>query len=130
MGRRLSPEPRVTVHLIMSTTKGRHVRLWLWNVHDGSAHAPDQHHAARGAAMHEVARYGRREEIGAVDVDAPETTDTVDGIVDGGEVFDDAGRSDEVVYLTVRGEDVVDASSNAGLVGDVGEVGRYLRESS
>ena len=76
-------------------------RLWLGHVDDGPGHGPDHDDAARGFALHEVARHAHGEEIGAVDVDAPEFFHPVVGVGDGVVVFGEAGRGDEVVDFAV-----------------------------
>ena len=72
---------------------------------------------------------GRGEEVGAVDVDSPETSDAVDGVLDGRKILHDAGRRHEAVDLAVCGQYLVDARGDTSFVRDVGLVRSYPRDS-
>jgi len=106
----------------MDKSEEKYVRLRLRDIDNGAAHASDEHHAPRRLPRHEVARHGRREQVGAVDVDGPEPPHAVRRVVGGCEVLGEAGRRDEVVDLAVLRGDVVHARLDAVLVRHVGVV--------
>lgn len=66
--------------------------LRLRDVDNGARHASDEYHAAGCLALHEVLCDGDREQVCAIDVDAPELPHSVDRVVDGLEVLCEAGR--------------------------------------
>ena len=103
--------------------------LRLGNVDDGAGHAANHDHAASGLALHEVAGDRGGKEVGAVNVDSPELTHTLDGVGDGVKVLGEAGRSDEVVNLAVLLDDVGDAGVDRGRVRDVGVMSSDLRDT-
>jgi hypothetical protein len=81
-------------------------RLRLRHVDNGAGHATDEDDAARGLALHEVLCDARGEEVGTVDVDAPQLLHPVVGVVYGIVVFGEAGRGDEGVYFAVLFYDI------------------------
>lgn len=105
------------------------LRLGLRDVDNGARHAANHDHAAVALALHEVAGDRGGKQVCAVDVDGPQLAHAVDGVVDGLEVLGEAGRGDEVVDLAVGGEDLGDATVDRVGVGDVGVVGRHLRDA-
>lgn len=64
--------------------------LRLRNVDDGTAHTSDENDATRSLALHKVTSDSSSEQVGAVDVDTPELSHTVNGILDGVEVLGEA----------------------------------------
>lgn len=91
----------------------------LGNVDNGAGHAANHDDAAGSAALHQVTGDTGSEEVGAVDVDAPELAQAVDGVVDGLEVLGKAGRGDEVVDLAVGLDNLSDTGVDGLLVADV-----------
>lgn len=71
--------------------------LGLWYVDDRAGHGADEHHATRSLAFHQVASYRSSEEVGSIYVNTPELADSVNWVVDGFEVFGEAGGCYEIV---------------------------------
>jgi hypothetical protein len=65
--------------------------LGLRHVDNGATHTSDEDDATRSLALHKVTSDSGSEEVGAVDVDTPELSHTVDGVLDGVEVLGEAG---------------------------------------
>jgi hypothetical protein len=65
--------------------------LGLRHVDDSATHASNEDNATRSLALHKVTSDSGSEEVGAVDVDTPELSHTVDGVLDGVEVLGEAG---------------------------------------
>lgn len=101
----------------------------LRDIYDGTRHATNQDHAARGIAIHQVLGDGGGEEVGAVDIDIPELAHAVNGVVDGLEVLREPSAGYEVVDLSVLLEDVVDAGLHGLRVGHISIVCGHLRNS-
>ena len=99
-------------------------RLWLRHVDDGARHGADHDHGAFGLALDEVPSHFAGEKVSAVDIDAPELPHAVRWVLDGVEVFGEAGRCDQVVNLTVILDNVGDDLIDRVVVGHVTEVGR------
>jgi len=64
--------------------------LGLRNVDNGTTHTADEDDTTRSLALHEVTSNSSSEEVGAVDVDTPELSYTVNGVLDGVEVLGEA----------------------------------------
>ena len=64
--------------------------LRLRNVDNGTTHTSDEDNATGSLALHEVTSDSSSEEVGAVDVDTPELSHTVNGVFDGVEVLGEA----------------------------------------
>lgn len=88
------------------------------DVDNGTRHAADEYYATGSLAIHEVTSHTSSEEVGAVDVDAPELSHTIDGVFDGVEVLGEAGRGNEVVDLSVLVDDIREDALNRGLIAD------------
>ena len=73
--------------------------------------------------------YGCCEEVGAVDVDAPELAHAVDWVGGRFEVLGETGGGYEVVDFVVLREDGGDAGVDGGGVGYVAVVGCYFGDS-
>ena len=101
-------------------------RLGLGHIDDGAAHTADEDHTSRALTLEQMARDARGEEVGAVDVDAPELLHAVVRVRDGVEVLGEAGGSHEVVQLAVRGDAFVDAGRDGVRVRHVAVVGGHL----
>lgn len=86
-------------------------RLWLRDVHDGTRHATNQHHATRGISVHQVLCNAGGKKIGAVNIDIPELSHTIDWVVDCLKVLGKASAGDQVIDLSMLLEDIV----NTGL---------------
>ena len=120
----MSPLDRQTGRHLPNGSFGRIVRrLGLGHIDDGARHGADHDNAAGRFALHEVAGHADSEEVGAVDVDAPELLHAVVGVGDGVEVLGEAGRGDEVVDAAVGGEDFGDGCCDGVGVRDVPVVG-------
>lgn len=66
---------------------------------------------------------GDGEEVGTINIDAPELAHAIDRVVDGIEVLGKAGRSDEVVNLAMGINYLSDALFDGSGIRDVGIVG-------
>ncbi len=104
-------------------------RLRLRYIDNCSGHTPDKDHSTRRLTLDEVLRDADGEEICAVDIDAPELADPLDGVVDGLEVLGEAGGGDEVVDFAVLGDNFCDSGFDGFLRRDVGVVGSYFGDS-
>lgn len=80
--------------------------MGLGNVDNGTAHTSDEDHAAGGLALHQVLGDSDGEEIGTVNVDAPQLAHAVDRVVDGVVVLGETSAGDEVVDLSMRLDDI------------------------
>ena len=101
--------------------------LRLRDVDDAAGHAADEDEGARGGAGDKVAGDGGGEEVGAVDVDAPEFLEPVVRVSDGVEVLGEAGGGHQVVDLVVvSGEDRGDGGVDGVGGGDVAVVGSHV----
>lgn len=96
--------------------------LRLRHVDDRTTHAADEDDRAGRLPLHEMARHARREEVGAVDIDAPQLLHAVVGVLDGVVVLGEAGGGDKVVDLAVVLDDLVDGGVYRVGGGDVGVV--------
>lgn len=103
--------------------------MGLGHIDNGTTHAADEDHAAGGLALHQVLGDGDSEEVGAVDVDAPQLAQAVDGVVDGIVVLGEASTGDQVVDLTVLRDDAVDAGLDTIRVRNVSVVSRDLGDT-
>lgn len=90
--------------------------LRLGNVDDGTAHTSNEDDTTRSLALHEVTSNTSGEEIGAVNIDTPELSHTVDRILDGVEVLSEAGRCDQVVDLAVLADYIGEDALNRVLI--------------
>lgn len=70
-----------------------------------------------------------RKQVCAVYIDAPKLADSLNGVVDCCEVLGEAGGCDEVVDLTVLGDDLGDGCFDGFLGGYVGVVCCYFWNS-
>lgn len=75
--------------------------LGLRDIDNSTTHAANEDDATGSLALHEVTGDSSGEEVSAVDVDSPELSDAVDGVLDGVKVLCEAGRGDKVVNLSV-----------------------------
>jgi hypothetical protein len=65
--------------------------LGLGYVDDGATHTSDEDDATGSLALHKVTSDSSSEEVGTVDVDTPELSHTIDGVLDGVKVLGEAG---------------------------------------
>lgn len=108
--------------------------LGLRDVDNGAGHRADHHDAAGRLTFHQVLGHASREEVGAVDVDAPELLDAIERILNRVEVLGEASRGHQVVDLAVLandlGKDIRDrvGGGNIGVVGgDLGDTNQVSR---
>lgn len=97
-------------------------RLRLRNIDNGATHTSDKDNTSWRSPLHEMPRDARGEEVGAVDVDAPEFLHAFVGVFDCVEVFGEACGSHEVVDFAVGGDDGGEGVVDGGGRGDVGVV--------
>lgn len=100
--------------------------MGLGNIDNGTTHAANEDHAAGGLAFHQVLGDGDGKEVSAIDIDAPQLAQAVDGVIDGIVVLGETGTGDQVVDLAVLRDDAVDAGLDTIRVRNVSVVSRDL----
>jgi len=97
--------------------------LRLRHIDDSARHGADHDDVAWGVALHQMLGYARGEQVGAVDVDAPELLHALERVVDCVEVLGKACRGDQVVDPAMLGYYLGQSRAHRVWVGDVGVVG-------